>query len=259
MEISTKQIFFSHTWKKDNLGRDNHKRAYELSRLLKKRGWTTWVDEDDMDGNIDAAMANGIDGADVVIVCLTEEYCKKVNETARDPRKRDNCLKEWTYATIRNKLMLPVIMEPCLYNVNEWPPGVVLLYFGSTLYLDATKDDLSEAVIHINKSLLSHKLRPQNCIDLQYNVQNKFVNEIKKKLYNPNSNNSNNMNYMNNSDRVSEAESNSEVENDPIYYSERSSDCNNEYDNYDPRLSRPSFNRRRNSMPHRHPPPLNRV
>ena len=184
MENSTKQLFFSHTWKKDNLGRDNHKRVYELARLLKKRGWSTWVDEDDMGGNIDAAMANGIDGADVVIVCLTEEYCKKVNETARDPRKRDNCLKEWTYATIRNKLMLPVIMEPCLYNVTNWPQGVVLLYFGSTLYLDATKDDLSEAVIYINKTLLTYKLRPQNCVDIEHNIKNKFVNQMKNRVYN---------------------------------------------------------------------------
>ena len=72
-----------------------------------------------MGGNIDAAMADGIDNSEVIIVCLTEMYFKKVNETAKDPRQRDNCLKEWTYSNTRNKLIIPVIMEPCLYNISD--------------------------------------------------------------------------------------------------------------------------------------------
>ena len=156
MLAEKKQLFFSHTWKRDKQDRDNHQRVYELARNLRKYGWTTWFDEEDMGGNIDAAMANGIDNADVILVCLTEEYCKKVNETAKDPRKRDNCLKEWTYSNIQGKLMIPVIMESCLYNVSNWPPGVVSLYFGSTLYLDATSDNLENAIISINKTSVSY-------------------------------------------------------------------------------------------------------
>ena len=79
MLAGKKQLFFSHTWKRDKLDRDTHTRVYELARNLRKYGWTTWFDEEDMGGNIDAAMANGIDNADVILVCLTEEYCKKVN------------------------------------------------------------------------------------------------------------------------------------------------------------------------------------
>ena len=75
--VDNKQLFFSHTWKKDNLGRDNHERVYELARNMRKYGWSTWFDEDDMGGNIDAAMASGIDDSEVVIICLTEMYCKK--------------------------------------------------------------------------------------------------------------------------------------------------------------------------------------
>merc|ERR1712093_935202 len=115
-----------------------------------------------MHGNIDAAMASGIDEADVVLVCLTDAYCKKVNDTAKDPRKRDNCLKEWTYANTRDKLMIPIVMEPCLLSISDWPPGVVSLYFGSTLYIDATPDDLENAVIAINKRLRTYNLTPAN-------------------------------------------------------------------------------------------------
>ena len=157
---SQKQLFFSHTWQNDKLGRDNHKRVYDLAKKLEKCGWTIWIDEDDMKGNIDAAMADGIDNAEAIIVCLTENYCIKVNETAKDPRRRDNCLKEWTYANVRNKLMIPVIMEPCLSSITNWPPGVVSLYFGSTLYINGAKEDLNFTTISLIKLLEQYNLQP---------------------------------------------------------------------------------------------------
>jgi len=158
MELSKKQLFFSHTWQSDKLGRNTHTRVYELAKMMKRCGWSIWIDEDNMKGNIDAAMASGIDGSDAVIVCLTENYCKKVNETARDPRKRDNCLKEWTYANTRNKLMIPVIMEPTLLSLNNWPAGIVSLYFGSTLYVNASMDNLKRPTIELIKQLGQHHL-----------------------------------------------------------------------------------------------------
>ena len=158
----TKQLFFSHTWQADKLGRDTHARVYELAKLMERCGWSIWIDEDNMKGNIDAAMASGIDGADAVIVCLTENYCKKVNETARNPRKRDNCLKEWTYANIRNKLMIPVVMEPELLSLNNWPPGIVSLHFGSTLYINASTDGLHYPTFELIKQLKQNHLQPNH-------------------------------------------------------------------------------------------------
>ena len=108
---TNRQLFFSHTWSRDKLDRDNHKRVYELAKKLQMCGWSVWIDEDDMIGNIDAAMATGIENADAIIVCLTSTYCIKINETAKNPRLRDNCLKEWTYANTRNKLItVPIII-----------------------------------------------------------------------------------------------------------------------------------------------------
>jgi hypothetical protein len=169
-----KQLFFSHTWRPDNLGRNTHCRVHELVKKMRENGWTTWFDEEDMGGNIDAAMAEGIEKADAILVCLTETYCKKVNETAKNPRNRDNCLKEWTYANARNKLLIPVIMEPCLLDMNSWPPGIVSLYLGSTLYINASDDDLSEGIIYANKFLLNHGLIPNN------KTQKLFINIINK-------------------------------------------------------------------------------
>ena len=174
-----KQLFFSHTWKPDNLGRNTHERVYEIVKKIRDNGWTTWFDEEDMGGNIDAAMAEGIDNADAIMVCLTETYCKKINDTAKNPRNRDNCLKEWTYANARNKLLIPIIMEPCLLNQSEWPPGIVSLYLGSTLYIDASKDDINNAVIFANNFLLKHGIQPNNKSQKLYiNIFNKIQKNI---------------------------------------------------------------------------------
>ena len=155
-----KQLFLSHTWRLDNLNRHTHQRVNSLAEGLRKYGWTTWFDEDDMIGNIDAAMAAGIDNCDCVLVCLTEEYCKKVNQSARDPYLHDNCEKEWNYAINRDKLMLPIILESSMLNTSKWPPGVVPLYLSSILYVDASKEDLSSAIKEINKRLLAYNIIP---------------------------------------------------------------------------------------------------
>ena len=157
-----KQLFFSHTWRLDNLNRHTHERVAQLVHGLQKYGWTTWFDEDDMIGNIDAAMASGIDQCDCVLVCLTEQYCIKVNTSAKDPYIHDNCEKEWNYANNRDKLMLPIILDSTMLNTAKWPPGVVPLYLSSILYVDATAEDLTEAIENIHKRLLQYKLQPHN-------------------------------------------------------------------------------------------------
>jgi len=156
-----KQLFFSHTWKLDKLNRNTHYRVATLVRGLQKLGWGTWFDQDDMLGNIDAAMARGIDNCECVIVCITEQYCHKVNNAAYNPKTRDNCHKEWNYANNRDKLMIPVIMEPDLLNTTSWPPGVVPLHLSSTLYIDASSNDLWKAILALNKMLLNYKLVPK--------------------------------------------------------------------------------------------------
>jgi hypothetical protein len=144
------------------LNRDNHQRVYDLAKKLRLLGWYIWIDEEDMIGNIDAAMASGIDNAEAVIICLTEEYCLKINQAAKDPRKRDNCLKEWTYTNARNKLIIPIVMEPDLLNINNWPPGIISLQLGSTIFKDGSDDNLDNCCIVINNLLLKYGLTPND-------------------------------------------------------------------------------------------------
>lgn len=154
-----KQIFLSHSWQLDKENRNNHTRVCELANKLESCGWTVWLDEHDMFDNIDVSMANGIDNSDAVIICLTEKYFIKINDASNNPRIRDNCLKEWTYANARNKIIIPVIMEKYLLNKSNWPGGIISLYFGSTLYIDASSNNLNYSIILIDKRLKQYGLK----------------------------------------------------------------------------------------------------
>jgi len=194
-----KQIFFSHDWRIDSEGRNNHKRVYNIVKQIQKSGYTTWFDEEDMAGNIDAAMADGIENADAVVICITETYCNKVNNASRDLRVRDNCLKEWTYANARNKLMIPIIMEPKMLNTYKWPPGVVSMYLASTLYINATKDDDKIAIFGLIKILeingINRKILPPIKNEKSINIEtNDYINNIVYKKHENNENTVSNKN-----------------------------------------------------------------
>tara|TARA_Y100000992_G_scaffold302656_3_gene278042 strand:+ start:6769 stop:7614 length:846 start_codon:yes stop_codon:yes gene_type:complete len=184
-----KQIFFSHTWRPDNLYRDNHKRVKRLVYELRLFNWSCWLDEEEMFGNIDACMSNGIQNADAILIFVTEEYCKKINDGANNPYIRDNCLKEWNYATNKKKLLIPVINEPCLLNTTCWPDGIINLYFGSTFYIDYTSDDnVSSVAKNITYLLSKYEIFPiKNDIFYKnyrlYNYINSiiFMNRINRK------------------------------------------------------------------------------
>ena len=154
------QLFFSHTWHKDNMGRNTHDRVVNIAKSLKSKGWNIWIDEENMKNNIDAAMAEGIENSDVVLVFLTEMYIKKVNNAAKNPRLRDNCLKEWTYANVLNKLIIPIVFEPSLLNIMNWPSGIIQLYLGSTLYIDCIYNDSKLCAFKIHEYLIKLKLKP---------------------------------------------------------------------------------------------------
>ena len=176
-----KQLFFSHTWQHDNLGRNNHNRVKILVKEMQKLGWTTWFDEDDMIGNIDASMAFGIDTCRCIIVCITEAYCRKINESAQNPRKRDNCFKEWNYAHHRNKLMIPIIMEPSMLNINKWPYGVVPLHLSSILYINCSGNYYYNSGITTFKQLISNtnnlitSVKKLHLMLLNYNLKPRFI------------------------------------------------------------------------------------
>ena len=87
--------FLSHDWGTDALGRSNHRRVVAIKRRLAEEcGLQCWLDEEKMKGNINLAMANGIDSSATVVVFITQTYVMKV--AGKGPNGLDdNCKKEF--------------------------------------------------------------------------------------------------------------------------------------------------------------------
>jgi len=191
-------LFFSHDW---GLNNTNHIKVSKIVKDLKNKNYTCWLDEENMMGNIDAAMADGIDNSEAIIICITKNYCNKINNTSRNMNKRDNCLKEWTYANARNKLLIPIIMEKDMLNINNWPPGIVSMYLGSVFYIDFTNDIIDSSINDFVKLLNSYKIYPNILPDINYNIS-KLLLDNKKKLPSINRSTQENLPIITNSNNV---------------------------------------------------------
>ena len=129
-------IFLSHCWKADSIGRNNHTRARQLCTHITNSGLSVWFDEDNMKhGNIYSAMARGIDDCDVVVVCITRAYIYKVNNGLKSMRCIDNCACEWSYSIARRKPIIAAIMEPDMLDTTTWPAGQISMHIASIYML----------------------------------------------------------------------------------------------------------------------------
>ena len=88
----TKQFdcFLAHDWGTDELGRDNHSRVSEVCSRLRDAGFKPWFDNDEMRGDVNDTMMDGLDKSSCVIVFITERYIIKAS--GKGPNGlNDNC------------------------------------------------------------------------------------------------------------------------------------------------------------------------
>lgn len=144
-------VFLTHNWSNDELGRSNHERVAKVNAQLKARGFTTWFDEERMHGSIIEQMCNGIDDSYCVVAFITKEYITKVGSQ----NDKDNCKLEFNYAHRKKgpSLMIPAVMEPSVLNANAWD-GSVGIVLGGHLYIDLTKDT-PESISALADSIVS--------------------------------------------------------------------------------------------------------
>jgi hypothetical protein len=116
--------FLSHNWGMDDLGRSNHARAVKVKQMLEAAGLRCWLDvptrilefafplalrlaniyipanawqEEQMQGDINSKMTQGIDDSAVIVVFVTNQYIKKVAGDGAAGAD-DNCKMEFDYA-----------------------------------------------------------------------------------------------------------------------------------------------------------------
>jgi len=157
----SRDIFISHSWGKDILNRPNHERAKYLSNLLVNQGYSVWFDEYDLIGNIDNAIIKGINDCKVVIICLTESYCNKINNSVYNNLPNDNCYKEWNYCLFKKKRIIPIIMEPTMPNIFLSQDGVIQMYLNNLMFINFCEYNKNE-INNLYKTLLKYNVLNKN-------------------------------------------------------------------------------------------------
>lgn len=162
-------VFLSHNWGKDELGRDNHARVSCINKELQKYGYLTWFDEEQIKGEIVNQIADGIQGAQGVIIFITKRYHDKVT----GKRANDNCKLEFDFAArTKTDKLLAVVMERDMRNISKWTRSVDL-YLGGKMFIDMSGDFSNQAYIRQNMKLLQERLHflkitPSNTINSTY-------------------------------------------------------------------------------------------
>jgi len=147
--------FLSHNWGEQN---KNHAFVKKVNLELQKRGWKTWFDENQMDGNIRFRMAEGIDNTKCVVVFITKEYRDKVNGMDMT----DNCKYEFSYAMnqLGSQNMIPVVLETEMRDTKKWK-GELGAALGSMMYVDLSQASLikEETMLELKYEDISRKIR----------------------------------------------------------------------------------------------------
>ena len=164
---SVTDVFLSHNWGRDESDRNNHYRVSLINRELKRRGYKTWFDEDEMAGNIAERMSEGIEQTKAVIIFLTRKYYEKVN----GKNALDNCKREFIYAVQRKTpaKILVVVMEECMRDTGTWT-NLFGFYFSSRLYVDMTDNLEDRNYLHQQMESLQQQLQYMETQSLQGNL-----------------------------------------------------------------------------------------
>ena len=165
-------VFLSHNWGRDESDRNNRYRVSLINRELKRRGYKTWFDEDEMAGNIAERMSEGIEQTKAVIIFLTRKYYEKVN----GENALDSCKREFIYAVQRKtpEKILVVVMEECMRDTGTWTK-LVGFDFSSRLYVDMSEDLQDRNYLHQQMESLQEQLQYMGIQSLQGNFYSYFT------------------------------------------------------------------------------------
>ena len=137
-------IMISYSWAQQNAVR-------AFAEQLKNRGYTVWIDLDQMAGDTVEKMAAAVEDAKAVVMCVSQEY-----------KESHNCRLEAMYANQLKKPIIPIKLDE--YKPNGWL-GILM---GVKLYYDGTQpEEAAEEVSHKElRSLFGSSLEQPTSITL---------------------------------------------------------------------------------------------
>ena len=132
-------VFLSHAWS-DGI----HERVVAIAEALERdHGLRCWLDQNEVRGDVSAAMANGIDQSEASVVFVSRAYMDKVN---KPDTEKDNCRAEFQYINKRKGLprMIPCVLEPELCSTASWEGNFGFLFEGDRLFTPVLSDTPKE-------------------------------------------------------------------------------------------------------------------
>jgi len=132
-----KRIMISYQW-------ENQPVIKRLAASLQAAGYNVWLDLEQMSGSTLSAMADAVEGSEVVIVGLSSKY-----------QHSKNCRLEGEYAHLNSKTIVPLMMEN-----NFRPTGWLGLIIGGRLWFDFTAEDKHDTSYQGLVSELQRSLGP---------------------------------------------------------------------------------------------------
>jgi len=127
---SLPHIMISYQWDSQNF-------VKRVATALRHAGYKIWLDIDDMQGSTLEAMANAVEGAVVVLICMTKKY-----------KESPNCRSEAEYTNKLRKTFIPLILDP-----NYKPDGWLGLMLGEKLYYVFRDDNFEDMFASVTKVL----------------------------------------------------------------------------------------------------------
>ncbi|XP_072031673.1 uncharacterized protein [Amphiura filiformis] len=118
-ETDLPHVMISYQW-------DVQNRMIVLKNLLTSRGYKVWMDIEKMEGNILAAMANAVEKAAVILICVSRKY-----------KDSESCRTEASYAYKKRRAMIPLMMDDG-YDPDGWLGALI----GVKLYFTMFSEDM---------------------------------------------------------------------------------------------------------------------
>eukprot|EP00004_Rigifila_ramosa_P003256 TRINITY_DN1345_c0_g1_i8.p1 TRINITY_DN1345_c0_g1~~TRINITY_DN1345_c0_g1_i8.p1 ORF type:complete len:574 (-),score=145.02 TRINITY_DN1345_c0_g1_i8:61-1557(-) len=112
---------------------DSKARVLRIKAALEAAGYRVWIDEEQMSGNMNARMAEAVDGGAAVVVCVTEKY-----------KRSHNCMLEINYANDRRKCIIPLVLDEAQKKLEN-RTGPVWLILAGKIWYDFSTDDIFDA------------------------------------------------------------------------------------------------------------------
>ncbi|CAF3373963.1 unnamed protein product [Rotaria socialis] len=121
-----------------------------FGHLSEKLGYKIWIDIEQMHGSTIEAMANAVDGAEFILMCMSESY-----------KRSANCKSEAEYAFNRKKHIVPIKMK------QEYvPDGWLGFILGTRLYIDFGTYEFEKAMKLLDSEIQLQKKKRKETKEL---------------------------------------------------------------------------------------------